>query len=781
MTGESPRALPPVFISYATSDRKQAIAICRAIEQRGLHCWISCRDVEPGGNYQEAIVRAIREAPAMVLIFSRAANRSDEIKKELSLGSRYHIPVLALRIEDVEPSDAFAYELSTRQWIDAFRGWDKSIDVLTAGLNQFTLRVRNDQQTGQLPPPRRLTFPRFSRGNWASAATLFIAIAAATATLFLHGVGSNRQVSLAVLPFADLSPARDKAYFAEGMAEEILSSLAVEKNIKVLGRTSARQLERSSSAKEVRALLGVTHLLEGSTRTAGNNLRVNVRLIDTSDGNRLWEEEYNGALSDVFSVQDRIAEAVVSRLRTTLFHADVVRDGPVTKVDAYQAYLAARSLMRDRTKPSLTKALHIARQVIQSDPKFAPGHGLYAELLWHLSDAPLSYGDIPAEKARQIARPHALKAIQLAPNHADGYAALGLITWGEKALAPLQRAIELDPARAELRIWLGISLSQVGRYDEAYEQTQLAAEVEPLWAVSINRLVNIEAASRRFNEALAEVEKFARRGGDEAHALRFRSAIARRRGDHARASAYAEAALARNAALPYIPMSLASDYRLLGLTKLAAAAVPKNNETLRRLLISGPREAVYGQARTLGASLWKRPDADVGIFALSAARDWSGLAALYRAKGLSAQAFCQKYRRSAIPFVLALQRTGGGDDARALAECLRARSTQTFSQSYRDGALAAEDDFDRARLLSLAGDRSGAITWLERAVRFGWLGYDMAGLSSDLANWPEFDSLRADGRLPTLQQQINAAISAQRARVLSRHAKKPRVDPPAMT
>ena len=127
----------PVFVSYATADRKEALAVCKAIERRGSRCWISCRDVAPGQNYQEEIARSVRNARAVVLVFSDAANNSDEIKKELSLGSRYHVPVMALRIEDVEPSDAFAYELSTRQWIDAFEGWDKSLDALVARIAQI--------------------------------------------------------------------------------------------------------------------------------------------------------------------------------------------------------------------------------------------------------------------------------------------------------------------------------------------------------------------------------------------------------------------------------------------------------------------------------------------------------------------------------------------------------------------------------------------------------------------------------------------------------------------
>src|SRR5205085_10164670 len=127
-----------VFVSFATADRKKALSVCKAIERRDMKCWISARDVAPGENYQEAIVRSIRNSRAMVLIFSGAANDSDEIKKELSLASKYKVPVLALRIENVEPSDAFAYELSTRQWIDGFTGWDLAIDSLVSRISQIS-------------------------------------------------------------------------------------------------------------------------------------------------------------------------------------------------------------------------------------------------------------------------------------------------------------------------------------------------------------------------------------------------------------------------------------------------------------------------------------------------------------------------------------------------------------------------------------------------------------------------------------------------------------------
>src|SRR5688500_19543962 len=94
--GNQDRGSPPVFISYATADRAEALKVCKAIERRGTPCWISLRDVRPGENYQEAIVQSLRAACAVVLVFSEAANTSGEIKKELSLASRYGVPVIAL-------------------------------------------------------------------------------------------------------------------------------------------------------------------------------------------------------------------------------------------------------------------------------------------------------------------------------------------------------------------------------------------------------------------------------------------------------------------------------------------------------------------------------------------------------------------------------------------------------------------------------------------------------------------------------------------------------------
>jgi len=136
----------PVFVSHSSKDREIVVRLCHGLERRGIKCWVSSRDVAPGENYQEAIVRAIGKARIMILVFTQNANNSDEIKKEISLASQHKLTVIPVRVEDVVPSAAFAYELATRQWINMFDDWDASI----RRLEQQVLAISAHQ--GEAPP-----------------------------------------------------------------------------------------------------------------------------------------------------------------------------------------------------------------------------------------------------------------------------------------------------------------------------------------------------------------------------------------------------------------------------------------------------------------------------------------------------------------------------------------------------------------------------------------------------------------------------------------------------
>jgi hypothetical protein len=142
-----------IFISFASQDHRVAMTLCQALESRGFKCWISGRDIQPGENFQVAIVRAIRQAKIMLLVFTSNSNNSEEMNKELALASQSKLIVVPLRIEDVTPNDAFAYEFATRQWIDFFADWEFAIEQLAQRISSATRDAPSEQPRAEALPP----------------------------------------------------------------------------------------------------------------------------------------------------------------------------------------------------------------------------------------------------------------------------------------------------------------------------------------------------------------------------------------------------------------------------------------------------------------------------------------------------------------------------------------------------------------------------------------------------------------------------------------------------
>jgi hypothetical protein len=135
---EAAAADPGIFISHSSKDQPVVAELCAALEQRGFKCWFAPRDVKPGDNYQEAIHRAIRTGKVMVLVLTANANASGEIQKEVALASQYRLVVIPVRLEDVRPNDALAYEFATRQWIDLFSGFEDGLVRLGNRISELT-------------------------------------------------------------------------------------------------------------------------------------------------------------------------------------------------------------------------------------------------------------------------------------------------------------------------------------------------------------------------------------------------------------------------------------------------------------------------------------------------------------------------------------------------------------------------------------------------------------------------------------------------------------------
>jgi len=148
-----------IFISFASQDRKVASTMCKALESRGFKCWLSSRDILPGENFQVAIVRAIRKAKILLLVFTANSNGSEEMTKELALASQEKLIVVPLRIEDVAPSEAFTYEFATRQWIDFFADWELAIDQLSERLALALPSEGPALAPAPKPPPQPAAMP----------------------------------------------------------------------------------------------------------------------------------------------------------------------------------------------------------------------------------------------------------------------------------------------------------------------------------------------------------------------------------------------------------------------------------------------------------------------------------------------------------------------------------------------------------------------------------------------------------------------------------------------
>lgn len=344
----------PVFISYATADRKEALSVCNALERRGTKCWIASRDVQPGENYQEATVGAIRHARALVLVFSEAANNSDEIKKELSLVSRFHVPLMALRIEDVEPSDAFAYELSTRQWIDAFESWDKSLDALVARLEQISAMPAAIQSATPPRSRRRSAARPFSKVGIAITASLAVLIVAIGAAWFFlrPGAAAAHPMQVRLTGFSSLSPDLPRTLPA-ALNDELDAAF---NDDGVIGVSTAAAPPPGS---------GPAYALGGTVARDGDKVKVIVRLTDERTGTSLWSNGYTYDSASLGHVARWAGVDVSQAVRCGLFGASTYpRALPDPVLSDYLQFCV---------HGSPTKDMDIAHKIVAGTPDFSWG------------------------------------------------------------------------------------------------------------------------------------------------------------------------------------------------------------------------------------------------------------------------------------------------------------------------------------------------------------------------------------------------------------------------
>ncbi|MBZ5634980.1 MAG: protein kinase [Acidobacteriia bacterium] len=328
----------------------------------------------------------------------------------------------------------------------------------------------------------------------------------------LVGIGHARpaeQLSIAVLPFADMSPGKDNEYFSDGLAEEIINSLTHVPGLKVIARTSAFAFKgQQTDIRKIAEALGVTNILEGSVRKAGNRIRVNAQLITAADGSHLWSERYDRELADVFAVQDEIAAAIAAALQVKLSAAPRKY---TPKLAAYEEVLKARHYLQRWTPDSAAKARECLERAVAIDPGFALAH---SDLGWCFFTL-VTENKIPPREAAALMSAEARKALEIDSSLPDAHAVLAMASvidydWNE-AGRQFRLAMAHEPIPPMVRyFYSGFYLSPLNRGIEADQEIQRALQEDPLnllfraslgWRLlAVGRLSEGEAIQRQVLE-----------------------------------------------------------------------------------------------------------------------------------------------------------------------------------------------------------------------------------------------------------------------------------------
>jgi TolB-like protein len=326
-----------------------------------------------------------------------------------------------------------------------------------------------------------------------------------------------RELSIAVLPFVNMSVELENEYFSEGLSEEVLNVLARMEDFRVAGRTSSFAFKgQQQDLRSIGERLGVANILEGSVRRQGNRIRVTAQLIDARSGYHLWSDTYDRQLDDVFAIQDEIATEVVRALRRTLLAADeaVISQTAKGDLEAYQHYLQGQYHARLRSRGGLERALEEFHQAIVVDPAYAPPYAGIA-MVYALMD---NHGYRSLAETAPLAYRALDRALELDSQSDDAWMVRGLLlSQGpgaserrDEARAALQRAIEINPNNPLAHLWIANLLHP--DVEAASAAVDRAYQLDPLSPIIVYRRA-MEALERRefdeFSRRQAELEEIA--------------------------------------------------------------------------------------------------------------------------------------------------------------------------------------------------------------------------------------------------------------------------------
>ncbi|HTY93232.1 MAG TPA: TIR domain-containing protein, partial [Steroidobacteraceae bacterium] len=469
-----------VFVSYTHADRETARRFAQGLEREGFKVWWDAT-LRSGDEYDAVTERAVRAARVVVVLWSKRSVESRWVRAEatVALQNKTLMPVM------IEPCQRpIMFELThtaeLSHWKDDFDdpAWREYVAGIHKALGKgssapITERAPEAAARRFRPSPRLLTLS-------------VIALVAVAAILAWLGRGSSwlsaftparaSAVSVAVLPFVNLSSDREQDYLADGLAEELLNQLAQIKGLRVIGRTSSFSFKgRNEDLRTIGHELGVNHLLEGSVRKSGDRLRITAQLINSEDGSHVWSKTFEQAASEVFAIQDEVAKSVAQALSVTLDVGAIPRaQGGTTNYDAYDRFLRARQ------SQDPAQRLTLLREAVAIDPTFSRAWvALYDELIAATLYVP-NLASVTAELADVRARIQTLAPDAWWTHYMQVNECTRQRHWTECDVAARKMIAAAPESQYEALDQYGFFLMCVGRFREAVEYRRRARDAEPL-------------------------------------------------------------------------------------------------------------------------------------------------------------------------------------------------------------------------------------------------------------------------------------------------------------
>lgn len=404
---------------------------------------------------------------------------------------------------DIFAAGAVLYEMVTGE--RAFRG-DSPVDTMSAVLHQ---QPPEATLNGGAPPALariiRRCLEKSADDRFQSAMDLRFALETMSQTDAVTPAArppSDDGASIAVLPFTDMSPQRDQAYFCDGMAEEIITALARVDGVRVAPRTSTFHARATSAdLGQIASSLGVRHILEGSVRTSGQRLRVTAQVVDVRDGRAVWSDRFDGELADVFDIQDTIANRIVDALKARLVgvhEASPVRRQYTPKLEAYQLYL--QGMHHRYTTYNLLEAIRAFEKAIEIDPGYADAHVGVA----YVSAVLANFAFWSPMDARTRSRAAIERALAIDPNlpvaHATRGWWLALNEWNwPEAERLFRHALSLDARCIEGHAFYGLMCGVLQREHDTREHAERLIALDPLspWTHGVSALMFLSIGRSR--------------------------------------------------------------------------------------------------------------------------------------------------------------------------------------------------------------------------------------------------------------------------------------------